>query len=253
MDQTALGNRKQPLNNIRVYMHIGKKMVGTGNTTIFSTKSGTKVYVVGNNKDKRLRERVGEYFIKYFNRNFTINEQEQIGNIFYDTYNRYHNMVQNPPVRIDNKDWIAQTGTFSGPEAKQLNPRHKKMVDITFLPEAHDDETAITHEMIHARKFMRGVKGRFHNERQIDFEMIGRISQKGVKSIQNGYYFSPAGNPYLAQKQGVSLEKKGEIAKDGVMEDRRLLTGSVTKSVIGKPIEKKSNRLFRKSFFFKRV
>jgi hypothetical protein len=82
--------------------------------------------------------------------------------------------------------------------------------------------------------------------------MVGRISQKGIKDMHHGYYFSPEGNPHLKRKRGISLKEKGEIAKQGVFDDRELLTGSLEKHMIGKPVEKKVHRKFPKSFFFKR-
>jgi hypothetical protein len=101
--------------------------------------------------------------------------------------------------------------------------------------------------------FLEGIKGRDQNERKIDFEAVGRVSEKGIHNIKHGYYFSPEGNRFLRSKKGISLAKKGEIAKQGAFDDRVLLTGSMDRQLIGKPIEDKANKLFRKSFFFKKV
>jgi hypothetical protein len=226
-------------------------MARRNNTTTFTTKSGTKVYVVGDYVDQPVRDRAGNKFVAYFNRDFTIAEQRQIGNIYYDLYDKYHNTCPHDNMKKNN--WVGKTSTFVGKEVNELNPRRKKMVDVTFTPDARNDESAVTHEMIHAMKFMEGIPGKKHNERKIDFEMIGRISRDGIKNMQFGYYLSPKGNPYLAKKRGVTLEEKGRIAQEGLFEDRRLLTGSLSKRVIGKPIENKSDELFRKSFFFKKV
>jgi hypothetical protein len=149
-----------------------------------------------------------------------------------------------------NKDWLACTGTFTGEDAKRLNPLHKKMVDMYFRPGRRDDESAVTHELIHAKKFMMGVKR--HNEHKIDFEMVGRISERGIKNMHSGYYFHEEGNPHLAKKKELSLKEKGDIAKQGVFDDRILLTGSIKKSIKGKPAETKVDKTFRKSFFFKK-
>lgn len=223
----------------------------TKNTmSIITTKSGTKVYVVGMHRDQKLRDVIGDRFVNYYNRNFTIKEQRQIGNIYYDMYNKDHTNTQVPYC---SNDWVACTGTFTGEDLKKLNPFHKKMVDMYFKSVVRDDESTITHEIIHAKKFMLGLKDNQHNERKIDFEAVGRISRKGIKDMQHGYYFHPTGNTSLAKKKDISIKKKGTIAKQGIIDDRILLTGSVNHSIIGKPIEKKVNKLFRKSFFFKKI
>jgi hypothetical protein len=227
---------------------MGKKR----NTTVLTTKSGTKVYVVGNYTDQEQRDREGDKFVNYYNNDFTEIEQQRIGNIYYDFLNEKHNTTQYPEAKPRNKHWLAQTGTFTGKDAQKLNPRHEKMVDITFLPEVRNDESVIAHELIHAKKFMEGIKGHHQNERKIDFEMVGRITHHGIENIEHGYYFSPEGNPYLKRKKGISLKKKGEIAKQGVYDDRELLTGSLEKHMIGKPVEKKVHRKYPESFFFKR-
>lgn len=219
------------------------------NTTVVTTKSGTLVYVVGKYSDKPLRDKVGDQFVNYFNKNFTVKEQKQIGNIFYDLYNKDHFTMQHP--NTINKEWLACTGTFTGKDAVKFNPLHKKMVDMYFRPHVRNDESAVTHELIHAKKFMTGIKN--HNERKIDFEMVGRISEKGIDNIEHGYYFHPEGNPYLAKRKGLTLKKKGEIGKKGVYADRILLTGSKKKSLIGDPIVKEVDKKFKKSFFFKRT
>lgn len=222
------------------------------NMSVITTKSGTKVYVVGTFKDKLLRDKIGDEFVNYFNRDFTIAEQKEIGNIYYDVYNRNNSLKQIPRPKMNRAEWIAQTGTFTGDDAKKLNPGYPKMVDVSFKAEARDDEGAVTHELIHAKKFMGGIPGTRHNERKIDFEMVGRISPKGIHNLENGYYFSPEGNAALRSKRGITLQQKGEIAKRGVIDDRLLLTGSVRKQMIGKPIAERSNKLFRKSFFLKK-
>lgn len=222
------------------------------NTTVLTTKSGTKVYVVGDYQDTEIRDREGNIFVNYFNRNFTDSEQKRIGNIYYDFLNKKHNTTQTPRAKMGKKDWLAQTGTFTGKAAQKLNPRHEKMVDITFQPYIRNDESIIAHELIHAKKFMEGIKGHHQNERKIDFEMVGRISHKGIDDIHHGYYFSPKGNPYLAKKRGTTLREKGKIAKQGVFDDRKLLTGSLEKNLIGKPVEKRVHKKFPESFFFKK-
>jgi len=222
------------------------------NTTVVTTKSGTKVYVVGNYHDRQLRDREGDVFVNYFNHNFTKQEQQQIGNVFYDFNNNEHDLIQIPRPKRNKKDWRGQTGAFTGIDAQELNPQHEKMVDVTFTPEARENEGTITHEMIHAKKFMQGIRGNHQNERKVDFETVGRISQRGLNDM-GGLYFHPKGNAALAHKRGMTYVKKGEIAKQGVLDDRVLLTGSLKDHMIGKPIENKVNKKFHESFFFNKI
>jgi hypothetical protein len=218
------------------------------NTTIVRTKSGTKIYVHGNPNNQVQRDRAGDQFVNYYNRNFTKKEQLQIGNIWYDMFNKDHNATQSPPAKPN--DWIAFTGTFTGIDARTLNKR-KKMVDLYINPHARNDEQAATHEMIHAKKFMTGVTQ--HNERKVDFEAIGRISRKAINNMRYGYYFSKSeGNPYLAKKRDLTYNQRDTIMHNGVKSDKILLTGSLSKNIIGKPVEKQVNKKFKKSFFFKR-
>lgn len=218
------------------------------NSTAVRTKSGTEVIVFGKavKGNATLRSKVGDKFVNVYNRNFTVEEQKQIGNILYDLY---ENNPDSSSGTLRSKNTVAQTGTFTGEQAQEFNPHHKKMVDMQFAPDARYSEGTITHELIHAKKFMVGIKGRHHNERKIDFETIGRI--RSVSAMDHGYYFSPAGNPYLAKKR-IPLTKKREIVERGVRSDRILLTGALSKSITGKVAEQRVNRLFPRSFFFKR-
>lgn len=220
------------------------------NTTAIKTKSGTEVYVVGTTAkgNRAVRVKAGDKFVDVYNRNFTEKEQRQIGNILYDLYDKHRDSSGGIP-----KGWLAATGTFTGKTARRLNPHHKKMVDVNFAPDGRQDESCITHELIHAKKFMLGIKGNQHNERKVDFEAVGRISRHGVITKHQGYYFAgKEGNPHLARKKGMRLKEKVRISKEGVYADRRLLTGSLSNSIIGKTAERKVNNLFPRSFFFKR-
>lgn len=203
------------------------------------TKSGTTIFVVGGARQERIKAL--DNLLKYYNRNFTVTEQKIIGNIYYD-------LLAGTSKDSAGKT-VAETGTFTGTMAKQLNPTKKKMVDLYVSKDGRTSEHTITHELIHAKKFMSGIPGNKHNEKEIDFEAVGRVSRNGLKyENMHGYYFSPLGNKSLAKKK-MSNTEKGEIAYKGVLDDRRLLTGSLNNSLIGVNAESKANKLFPKSFF----
>jgi hypothetical protein len=206
------------------------------------TKSGTTVFVVGGARQERIKAL--DYLLKYYNRNFTVAEQKTIGNIYYD-------LLAGTSKDSAGKT-IAETGTFVGKMAKAMNPTKKKMVDLYVSKDGRSSEHTITHELIHAKKFMSGITGDKHDERKIDFEAVGRVSRNGLKrENMHGYYFSPLGNKTLAKKK-MSNSEKGEIAYKGVLDDRRLLTGSLNTNIVGINAEKKANKLFPKSFFNKK-
>jgi hypothetical protein len=207
------------------------------------TKSGTIIYVHGGGKQERISAL--ENFLKYFNRNFTISEQKTIGNVWYDLTT---GASKNSKGKI-----IAETGTFTGPDVKIFNPNKKKMVDLYVAKDGRKSEYTITHEMIHAKKFMNGISGDKHNEKKIDFEAVARVSKNALHNKNmHGYYFDPSGNKALSKKK-LSNSEKGKIAQAGVMEDRKLLTGSVNKSIVGKTAETRVKKLYPKSFFNKKV
>jgi hypothetical protein len=209
--------------------------------TEVKTKSGTTVYAQGG--DRRARDTALDKFLKFYNRDFTIVEQKIIGNIWY-------NYKTNSGKNLRGQR-VAETGTFVGPDAKKFNPTKNKMVDVTFSKETRGNEYTVVHEMIHAKKFMQGIPGNKHNEKKIDFEAMGRVSKNGLKNIETGTYFHPSGNTALAKKK-IPNTAKGEIAQKEMIKDRKMLTGSANKSIIGKVAEKKSNKLFKKSFFNKK-
>jgi hypothetical protein len=231
------------------------------------TKSGTKVIVIGrrcpkkgkkpNRSEEKVMEKTGKQFVKVFYNNFTKNEQLQIGNIFYDFYNN-----KNTNAQISGKDKGkvgAKTSYFEGERAEQLNPGYKKMIDITFNHKAlknFNKETSITHELIHAKKFMSGKTGSLHhhNEKKTEFETVGRVSKKSVLNFDHGYYYDPKTVPLVkkAEKEKWSNKKYNNLISNGIQQDRILLTGSLEKHMIGKPIEKQVKKKFPESFFFKK-
>jgi hypothetical protein len=231
------------------------------------TKSGTNVIVIGKTCSKKgkkpkrsedkILEKTGKQFVKIYDNNFTKQEQRQIGNIFYDFYN---NKNTNAQISGKNKGRVgARTSYFAGERAEQLNPGYKKMIDMTFNHKALKDknkEISITHELIHAKKFMSGKPGSLwsHNEKKIEFETVGRVSEEGVLNYDHGYYWDPASVPLVkkADKEKWSNAKYNNLVKQGIKEDRILLTGSLVRHMIGKPIEKQVKQKFQKSFFLKK-
>lgn len=206
--------------------------------TSTKTKSGTIVYAQGG--DRRARDIALDKFVKFYNRDFTILEQKTIGNIWYNyKINKGKNL---------RRQTVAETRTFGGPDVKKFNPSKKKMVDVTFSKDTRGNEYTIVHEMIHAKKFMLGIPGNKHNEKKIDFEAMGRVSLNGFKNIETGTYFHPSGNSVLA-KLKIPNTSKESIAQKEMNKDRKMLTGSLSHSIIGKVAEKKTEELFPKSFF----
>ena len=206
--------------------------------TSVKTKSGTIVYAQGG--DRRARDVALDKFIKFYNRDFTISEQKTIGNIWYNYKTHKGKNLRG--------ETVAETGTFVGPDAKKFNPNKKKMVDVTFTKDMRGNEYSIVHEMIHAKKFMMGVPGNKHDERKIDFEALGRVSLSGFKDIGTGTYFHPSGNSALA-KLKIPNTSKGSIAQKELVKDRKMLTGSLSNSIIGKTAERRTDKLFPQSFF----
>lgn len=234
---------------------------------IKKTKSGTKVYVIGktcqkkgkkhNLSEEKLWKKTGKQFVKVYNNNFTKQEQHQIGNIFYDFYN---NKNTNAQISSKNKKQTgARTSYFVGDRAEQLNPGYNKMIDMTFNHKALKKlsrENMITHELIHAKKFMSGKPNSLwkHNEGETEFETVGRVSKEGILRFNYGYYHSPKACPLVkkAEKEKWSNTRFNNLVDQGIKDDRILLTGSLEKHMIGKPIEKQVKKKFPESFFFKK-
>jgi hypothetical protein len=112
------------------------------------------------------------------------------------------------------------------------------------------DPGVIVHELIHAKLFMRGIHGSKQNEKKVDFETVGRLKKSGLMKKNSGYYYSrKEGNRNLPSRRDPQRDK---ISFKGILHDRILLTGSVKKNIIGRPVEKRVDNRFRQSFFFKR-
>ena len=57
-----------------------------------------------------------------------------------------------------------------------------------------------------------------------------------------------SGNPYLA-KLKLPQDQKLKIASEGLVRDRKLLTGSINTNIVGKVATTRAEKLFPKSFF----
>lgn len=221
-------------------------------STIIFTKSGTKIYVAGRENDADKREAIGKQLVKYYDKNFTESEQRKIGNVFYDIHDQFHESMRkkekNPKYPI-----AATSGTFSDNLSKHCNPRRKKTVDLWIDPKLRKDEHITTHELVHARQHMTGTKPRKDIEQKTDFEAVGRMSRHGVQNLSHGYYFAPnkndtdiRNNDNLTRKQKIAA-----IRKRGVYHDRKLLTGSLSTRIMGKPLERKVSKEYKNSYFKK--
>jgi hypothetical protein len=127
---------------------------------IFKNKAGMKVFVIGGKSDEERSNR-GRPFVKYINSNYTISELNSIGNIVYDLTSKIK------------KSWAAHSAFLDVSEGN-INHGRKNIFVVNFNPKYKDNEWAITHEVIHALK---SINKQPHNEKKIDFETLGRISQ----------------------------------------------------------------------------
>jgi hypothetical protein len=228
-------------------------IMGLYYTTIF-TKSGKKIIVAGKKDDTEKRHLVGKQLVNYYDKNFTVAEQQQIGNVFYDIYDKFHESIRKRD-RNNKQPIIATSGTFSDDISKHCSPHQKKMVDLWIDPKFRNNEHIITHELIHARQHMNHNKPHKDIEQRTEFETVGRMSRHGVVNVRNGYYFAPnkndkqiRNNDNLTRKQKITA-----IREKGVYHDRRLLTGSLSEKLIGKPLERRVSRQYKNSYFKRRI
>lgn len=241
------------------------------------TKSGTRVILAGNTNLTQEKKRALEYFIKVYNKSFTTDEQKLIGNVVYNYDKHSNNHLE--------KDAYAATNFITSKSTVQkLNPGKSKMGAVTFSKESFNDEFAIIHEMIHVKKTLQGVPYKKQltktNEKKQDFETIGRISSGGLKNrigglqkaielnkqgkknirpipIPAGYYFdNNVSNqsliksiPKKDQRKTLKLE---EAQLNGMLQDRKLLTGSLNTNIIGKVASSRAEKLYPQSFFNKK-
>jgi hypothetical protein len=223
---------------------------------LLKTKSGTAVYVVGNPKsDYTFLNKVGQPVIQYYNKDFTVQEQRRIGNIFYDVYGNKNNEHQVP---LGQKDFNGRTSQVRGEVAKQLNCGKKKMIELFLTKSARDKESIIVHELVHAKNCINATHSNHENcvnELRTDFEMVGRVTQKGLRKGKAGSIYTR--HP-TKQETKLIKENVGTTAKDkwqewraflrqNVLDDRILITGSLKNQLKGKAIEDRVKKTFKQS------
>ncbi|MFA6258258.1 MAG: hypothetical protein WCX79_01000 [Candidatus Paceibacterota bacterium] len=229
-----------------------RPLIQDGGTTQGTTKSGTTIFVEGENEARR--RRALQYFLKVYNNDFSTNEQKKNGNLVY---------------RLTSK--IVKRGfasaSYAIPNQKEIKKYHivgRKIFILSFTDQSSKMESVITHELVHTRKYANNKFGNIsHNERKIDFETVGRISKEGLKQDINtktpwtGTYYNVNnathkkthyGNPSLV-KLKLPFEQKVKIAAEGKIRDRKLLTGSINTNIVGKVASTRAEKLFPKSFF----
>lgn len=245
--------------------------------TTGKTKSGTIVYLISHPTLSPIEsKKVLSNFIRIYNKSFTSNEQKTIGNIMYD-YTNKHTYKATGKYAATYR--VKPTST-----AKELNAGNPKMIDLHFSKDSYKDEFITIHELIHAKQMMKmsnmkKVASR-KSEQKTDFEAVARIPKKGfenhIAEIQNrlplamkmdeknikrppihtpsGYYFSPIGTNQTLIKQTKSLPNTQRLVPakfmlEGIIHDRKLLTGSLNTNIVGDAASSKAKKLFPKSFF----
>lgn len=202
---------------------------------VFKNKAGMKVFVIGGKSEEERLSR-GKPFVKYINSNYTVSELKSIGNVVYDLTSKIK------------KSWAAHSA-FLDVSQGNINHGRNKIFVVNFDSKHKNNEWAITHEMIHALK---SINKQPHNEKKIDFETVGRVSQNGLKITENnvGEYFS---DKRLKKDKTITKPKRRKILKEEIDHDRILLTGSLPKKITGVVAQKRSNSLYPQSFFKRNI
>jgi hypothetical protein len=207
-------------------MKINNRPVAT-----LKTRSRTEIFIKGGQSEQDRRNH-GRYLLKYLNNNFSVEEQLKIGNFIYD---------------LDKKPSKKRGGESGLADVIEGNPNRnrKKIFVMTVHPSFKDQERVYTHELIHARKFASKQR---HNEKKIEFETVGRITKKALDIMVNdygGYYNSklPKG------MQNLPRSRREPLVKEGIIQDRILLTGNINKRLIGKKAVNRADEQYNKSFF----
>ena len=221
-----------------------------GETTQGVTKAGTTIYVEGENVIHR--KRALQYFLKVYNNDFSTEEQKKNGNLVYKLTTRITKMkhvAAYAGCKVPNKT-----------ERKKYHVVGRKIYILGFSDSSSKMEADITHELIHIRKYANNKLGKInHNEQKIDFESVGRMTEKGLKQTISkktpwtGSYYDvynnkiSSGNKDLAKLE-LPLKEKLKIASDGMIRDRKLLTGRIITNIVGNTAVERAEKLFPKSF-----
>lgn len=215
------------------------------------TKSGTIIYLTDNKVPIVEQKRALSTFIKIYNNAFTIEEQKKIGNIIYH-YNKqgkqWSRVATLPKGTKDSEVHAGHTSFTDSNIVKKLNPGNKKMTLVAFSKDSYNNEPTVIHEIIHCRDEMIGKhKIGLKNEQQTDFETVGRVSKNGLKQqikTPHGYYIYD--KKIIKEKNFAS---RLEATKTAILQDRKLLTGSLNTNITGKVASTRAKNLFKKSFF----
>ena len=231
---------------------IQHQSITDGGTTQGTTKSGTSIFIEGETATKR--KRALQYFLKVYNNDFSNAEQKKNGNLLYKLKSK---------VGIKHAAATASCGIPNDTEKKKYHITGRKIYILQFTDRSSNMESDITHELIHVRKYANNKFGGInHNEQKIDFESVGRMTKKGIKQTINpktpwtGTYFNinnailkqtHSGNSDLG-KLKLPQDQKLKIASDGLLRDRKLLTGSLNTNIVGNIASSRAEKLFPKSF-----
>lgn len=245
----TISKKKKPIKHPRV--------VPDGGVTQGTTKSGTIIYVEGENATHR--KRALQYFLKVYNNDFSKEEQKKNGNLLYKLKSK---------IGIRHAAASATAAIPDKTERKKYQITGRMIFILTFTNESSKLESTITHELIHVRKYANNKFKRVdHNEGKIDFETVGRMSKEGLKqdisskTPYNGVYYNidnkvlkqtHYGNECLA-KLKLPRKQKFEIAAKGKLNDRKLLTGSINTNIVGNTAVTRTEKLFPKSFLNQKI
>jgi hypothetical protein len=248
------------MNGDRNYFNLIRRVMFMSNQPVYMrTKSGTKVYLTDNKVSIVEQKRALSTFIKIYNNSFGVEEQKKMGNIIYH-YNKAGknwSRMGTLPRGIKDKDVLAAHEEYDDKNNKKLvnglNPGKKKIAMVGFSKKSYNNEYAVIHETLHSRDALNNKRvsskkaDTLKDEQQTDFETVGRLSKKGLKQhlvTPHGYYFY---NKKISNKG--NLKSKKELAASAIIQDRKLLTGSLNTNITGKVASSKSKSLFKKSFF----
>jgi hypothetical protein len=225
------------------------------------TKSGTIVYIEGDNsQDNHIALTL---FMRIYNNHFSSEEQRKIGHLHYSLHKSrigYKGKVTGSG-RPNTKTQVFAGSGYTDKEKINRLTGIKKLLNVTFNEESSKDEHSIIHELIHLNKFAHGVSWGKQKEELVEFETIARVSSEGINAIttQNkvkkkngeigfdarGYYYSKK----IPCKQHIDADEDWGYRKKRLLQDRKLLTGSIDNYLVGKEAEESAERLYHKSFF----
>jgi len=144
---------------------------------------GVSIYVGG--RTKACRDDTEKLVKDVLKNNFTADEVRSLNNLY----------IEKVPYRIE-QDARHSADTLS----------NRKRANIIELNEGKNSEETLTHELVHAVRWMKGLDARKgatatpSEEKKAELETIGRISEKAFKSDKDQGYYSFANNPSQARE-----------------------------------------------------